>query len=105
MKETEHHQMELEATYPSGAEEWYCPTCGRRFLMQWKPSYNMIVIETGDEHASHSGSSTGMPMWTPEAQPIQDAQPAVEIDEQRLRPWIEWLESVDFESWWKKDLG
>lgn len=50
------HVMHLEKTHASGAEEWHCPTCGRRFLMHWPPDYQKVVIEAGDEYAMHSGS-------------------------------------------------
>ena len=49
MYEQEQHEMVLEATHPSGEEEWFCPTCGRRFLMRWPPAYEKIVLERGDE--------------------------------------------------------
>ncbi len=32
-----HHEMVLERTHVSGVEEWYCPSCGRRFLVQLIP--------------------------------------------------------------------
>lgn len=60
MDQQEHHQMLLETTHSSGAEEWYCPTCGRRFLLRWPPSYEKVVIEPGDELATHSGSKGDM---------------------------------------------
>jgi hypothetical protein len=55
MNNAEKHEMRLEKTHNSGAEEWYCPECGRRFLMQWPPTYKKIVLEVGDEHALHQG--------------------------------------------------
>jgi hypothetical protein len=56
MDPQEHHEMMLAITHPSGAEEWYCPTCGRRFLLKWPPAYQKIILEPGDEYAAHSGS-------------------------------------------------
>jgi hypothetical protein len=50
----------LETTHSSGAEEWYCPACGRRFLLRWPPAYEKVVIEPGDEFAAHSGSKGDM---------------------------------------------
>jgi hypothetical protein len=55
-RNTERHEMILEQTHAGGAEEWYCPTCGRRFLMQWPPNFKRIVLECGDENAIHTGS-------------------------------------------------
>jgi hypothetical protein len=60
MYEQEHHEMVLETTHASGAEEWFCPTCGRRFLLRWPPTYEKIILEPGDEHAAHSGSKGEM---------------------------------------------
>src|SRR5215207_533686 len=62
MSEQQRHEMVLETTHPSGAEEWYCPTCGRRFLLNWPPAYKKIVLNTGDELASHSGGKGGLQM-------------------------------------------
>ncbi len=44
-----HHEMTLQETHISGVEEWYCPDCGRRFLVQWPPAYKMIILEQGDK--------------------------------------------------------
>lgn len=48
------HDMELVQVHSSGAEEWCCPICERRFIIQWPPHYQKIVLETGDEYAFHS---------------------------------------------------
>jgi hypothetical protein len=45
--------MELIQRYKTGAEDWYCPTCHRRFIIQWPPNYKKIVMETGNEYAFH----------------------------------------------------
>ena len=60
MNEQLRHEMVLETTHPSGAEEWYCPTCGRRFMLTWPPEYKKIVLSAGDEMASHSGGKSGL---------------------------------------------
>jgi hypothetical protein len=44
----------------SGAEEWVCPTCGRRMLMRWPPHYEKLVLEHGDESATHVGGKGGL---------------------------------------------
>ena len=62
MNEQQRHEMVLETTHPSGAEEWSCPTCGRRFLLSWPPNYQRIVLNVGDELASHSGGTGGLSM-------------------------------------------
>ena len=86
------HEMVLEMIHTSGAEEWYCPTCGRRFLMQWPPDYKKVVLEPGDEYAIHSAGKGGVS--------IQSAQVLEEEDELRLEVWQEWMEKVNFESLW-----
>jgi hypothetical protein len=65
MYEQEQHEMQIERSHPSGAEEWYCPTCGRRFLMQWPPAYSKIILQPGDEYAIHTGGKGGLSMGTP----------------------------------------
>jgi hypothetical protein len=60
MYEQPTHQMQLETTHSSGAEEWACPICGRRFIMQWPPAYSRTILEAGDENVSHSGSKGEM---------------------------------------------
>ena len=49
------HEMVLEDRQASGAEEWWCPDCGRRLLLRWSPSYAKVVLARGDEHAVHAG--------------------------------------------------
>jgi hypothetical protein len=92
MNDQQQHEMVLEKSHPSGAEEWYCPICGRRFLMQWPPAYEMIVLEPGDLYARHSGSKGGLKIGT--AQGTKQEQD--EISEEGLRPWIEALDNLDF---------
>jgi hypothetical protein len=99
----EHHQMVLEKTYTSGAEEWHCPTCGRRFVMTWTPSYKRIILESGDEYAVHSGGK-GIPgMVTPQlGVNLSKASPDDEAtrDDPLMTPWLDWMESSGFENLW-----
>ncbi len=97
----EHHIMVLENTHPSGAEEWYCPTCGRRILMQWPPNYSMVTLIAGDQYAIHSGSNGGLRIKETEPTPIGE-YPLNEEERATLRPWQEWFDSIDFESLWKE---
>ncbi len=60
MSEQQHHTMCLVDTDASGAEEWFCPTCGRCFLLRWPPMYQKTVLDPGDEHATHSGGKGGL---------------------------------------------
>lgn len=88
------HHMLLETTHPSGAEEWFCPTCGRRFLMHWPPAYNKIVLEPGDEYAIHDGDKGGLHLHSPHVEPGDDS-PAV--DRREGDSWAEWLDDLDFD--------
>ncbi len=65
MFESSSHQMELATTLPTGEEEWFCPTCGRRFLMQWAPAYKKVILAPGDEYAIHRGGKGGVQIGPP----------------------------------------
>jgi hypothetical protein len=95
------HEMILATIHPSGAEEWFCPTCGRRFLMQWPPAYNKVILVPGDESAIHSGGKGSLSMdlfQTQQERPREEEE--VAVDEDRLQPWVEWMEAVNFERFW-----
>jgi|SRR6266496_4491123 len=94
-----HHEMVLERTHVSGVEEWYCPSCGRRFLVQWPPSYKMIVIEQGEKDARHNVSKVNA--RTKSIQVTKKKEIGA-IEEFRLIPWIQWMEKVNFDSMWNK---
>ena len=101
----EPHEMILEKTHDSGAEEWYCPSCGRRFLMQWPPEYKKVVLEQGDENAAHTGGKGDIKMGPPRVDlyttdPVSDE----DLESESLQPWLEWFNQKDFESLWHKDL-
>lgn len=112
--ELQRHEMVLEKTHESGAEEWYCPVCGRRFLMQWPPNYKKIILEPGDEYAVHNGGKGGLEMGAPHLalksdEFVQDAadrnapEDTIKLsaqDEARLVKWEQWLDQMDFESLW-----
>ena len=96
----QHHEMVLEKIHESGAEEWFCPVCGRRFLMQWPPNYSRIVLEPGDETAIHSGGKGNLQMNVTEVQEAEEE--LVAIDAPELVPFEEWCERIDFENLWNK---
>ena len=56
----ERHEMILGGREQSGAEEWYCPACGRRMLLRWPPDYEKTVLEHGDDSAVHVGGKGGL---------------------------------------------
>lgn len=57
---SEQHEMILNRCVESGAEEWFCPTCGRRELLRWPPSYERVVLKAGDLAAFHFGTKGGV---------------------------------------------
>ena len=95
----QHHQMHLAKTHPSGAEEWLCPTCGRRTLMHWQPQDEKLdfhVIEAGDLYAIHVGSKGGFQIGSPNV--ITDDQEPVLSKE--LRDALEEvLGDIGFDDW------
>lgn len=94
-----YHEMILEKTHISGVEEWYCPTCGRRFLVQWPPAYKMIIIEAGDKDIRHNVSRSNSRIGPRQ---VRQFEASDLTDEFRLIPWIKWMEKVDFDSMWGK---
>lgn len=87
------HEMQLDKTHPSGAEEWFCPTCGRRLLMRWPPNYNKLVLEAGDEFAIHSGGKGGLRLGLPQ---VREAEEPLLSDELRAA-LEEVLKDIDFD--------
>ncbi|BCX05727.1 MAG: hypothetical protein KatS3mg053_3665 [Candidatus Roseilinea sp.] len=94
------HVMTLVKTYPSGADEWICPQCGRHFVMQWPPHYKRIILQAGDEHVYHSASKGGLLLGHPEIAPLDDVDGATQQDDDAtngaLEVWSEWLDQLDF---------
>jgi len=85
---TKEHRMQLVHTFASGAEEWKCPSCDHRLIVQWYPEYQKIVLEIGNECVIHNTSKGALVVQCPE-------QPETE-----LNPWLEWMDRVDFEQLW-----
>ncbi|MDH6110829.1 hypothetical protein P3T36_004403 [Kitasatospora sp. MAP12-15] len=49
------HEMRPVGRLSCGAEEWACPTCGRRVTLAGPPEPGLTVLEPGDESAVHVG--------------------------------------------------
>lgn len=62
MSQPEQHEMQIQTKYESGTELWYCPTCGRTFLLHLPPQYKKTILNIGDESAVHSGGKGGLQM-------------------------------------------
>lgn len=68
------HEMVLEKTHPSGAQEWYCPTCGRRIRLQYHAAEDRLDVETvqvGNQLVPHFGSQGGLRIKKPATNPIK----------------------------------
>lgn len=88
------HRMELDRTHPSGVEEWYCPTCGRRFVAQWAPETRRLILDPGDAHIPHRGGDASLTITVgpgdgEHAPPLSDAE--------ANSPWADWLNSLDLD--------
>ncbi len=104
MHEQEQHEMQLESISSIGTEEWFCPICERRLLkLNWHPDSRQIVVQVGNENADHSHEGDSLRDDRPSVRQAEEAGPSAE-QERRLGPWLEWMEEVDFDSWWKDNL-
>jgi hypothetical protein len=96
----EQHEMVLELTHSSGAEEWYCPVCGRRMTITWEP-WKKIVLEQGDMYAAHSGSKGGLRLGSIGISQGNElklpSSPDFSSEDRYLAPWSQWLENVDLD--------
>lgn len=93
----EQHVMNLVQKFATGAEEWRCPACGRRFIMQWPPNYKKIMLEVGDENAVHSGSSTNLSIEKP---PVASLDADALSEDPWLTPWMDWAQRTNFQQRW-----
>ena len=91
-----------------GTEEWYCPNCGRRLLLNWVPQFEKVVLEAGDQYAIHTGDLDNAPTTPADTMPSDDIafqdQVDLSMEDARLLPWMKWLDEVDFENLWNRDI-
>jgi hypothetical protein len=86
----ESHEMRLETLYPSGAEEWLCPQCGRRFVAQWEPQFRRVILEQGQNNIIHQGQARNL---------LEDVAVNPEESDSGLQDvWKELLDKLDFDS-------
>jgi hypothetical protein len=104
MNEQQRHEMVLQTTHPSGAEEWYCPSCQRRMTITWQP-WKIIILEPGDINATHSGGKGGLRLnqlqIDPDPQGNLPAEP--QIEDPYLAPWQRWLDKNDPDDFWDEE--
>lgn len=102
----EQHEMILEITHSSGAEEWYCPTCGRRMTLTWQP-WKKIILEVGNIYAAHSGSKGGLRAGPLQITKDNDDVPSLATEQfgedPHLAPWLRWLDEIDLDDLWDKE--
>jgi hypothetical protein len=100
------HEMILDKTHSSGAEEWYCPSCQRRLAITWHP-WKKIVLEPGDNQAVHGGSKGGLQLNASQINPEnKEDHPSAtgSLDEDPyLDPWRRWLEKKDSDDFWNEE--
>jgi hypothetical protein len=106
MSEEQRHEMVLETTHPSGAEEWYCPTCGRRMTITWQP-WKKVVLEPGDLHAAHGGSKgilkIGPLRFNMEGEHASLSGTEPSVEDPYLAPWERWLEKMNWDDLWNEE--
>ena len=107
MNQQQHHEMVLEKTHLSSAEEWHCPICGRRMLLSREPKFRKIVLDVGDEFATHSGGKGGLGIGliqvaTEDDTILQNRVPETLLEDVWLVPWMEWMDEVCFKNLWNK---
>ncbi len=89
------HEILVVKKHESGAEEWFCPTCGRRFIVQWTPQYQCIVLSSGDEAAIHNIGRGALVVLNHE----------VPLDDSSLDPFHAWLRGIDLGDALDQDLN
>jgi hypothetical protein len=72
MSNPERHEMQLQRTFPSGAQEWFCPECKRWMVIHHdsvRGKVKIVVLETGDALAGHFGGTKGVVVTESQIQP------------------------------------
>jgi len=100
------HTMVLVRSHETGAEEWLCPTCGRRFVMQWPPKFKRIILNAGDDTVRHAASKGGLSFAQVEVSNAtgtggagltdSSASAADAPDTLSVEAWLEAIEELDF---------
>lgn len=94
--DTHAHAMTLTTTHPSGAQEWECPICGRKFVMQLSPNFKRVILVEGDAYATHTTGTSELRMTA-----VQIARPTAEQNEiaaEQLDVWLDHINDIDFDA-------
>ncbi|MEW6401947.1 MAG: hypothetical protein AB1649_09115 [Chloroflexota bacterium] len=107
MHQHEHHDMFLEKVHPSGVEEWHCATCDKCVLVAWKPTFSIATREADGRYLVHRLSKDGLKVESTEivslSQIIQPEGSKTFSEEERLAPWLAWMEETGFEHLWEDE--
>jgi len=91
-----------------GTEEWFCPNCGRRLLVNWNPKFKRTVLIPGDQSVTHSGfKNQSQPEETLSLESEETfTRPTAEapIEESRLIPWSLWMDKSNFANLWSDSV-
>jgi hypothetical protein len=93
MVSEQRHEMKLTVTHPSGAEEWMCPECGRRFVAEWEPKFRRVFIERGQDDVVHVGNGMGS-LHLNVDRPDEDPGNGTRLQD----VWKKYLDKLDFDS-------
>jgi hypothetical protein len=72
MSNPERHEMQLQRSFPSGAQEWFCPECKRWMVLHHdreRGKTKIVVLEAGDALAGHFGGTNGVVVAGSQIQP------------------------------------
>lgn len=83
MNQEQKHRMNLVDTHPSGVEEWHCPHCEHRMVLQWMPYKKMILAE-GDNYALHSAYKGDFQFMSAEVESQSEIESQSEAEEQTI---------------------
>ena len=97
--QTPAHEMMLVKIYETGVEEWLCPICGRRLMMQRPPQFRRIILAMGDELVSHTASQESLRLVGAEdANTTATPRTSSHTDDAQLatmRVWADWIDQLD----------
>ena len=90
MRSEQSHDMQLETIHPSGAEEWACPKCSRRFVAQWFPIFRRVILEPGEVTIAHKNTGTNLQMQISNEDKSSDGTELGDV-------WRKLIDKLDFD--------
>ncbi|MBE2222977.1 MAG: hypothetical protein IAF02_15640 [Anaerolineae bacterium] len=95
MNQQQKHQMNLVQTHSSGVEEWRCPQCDHRFVMQWDP-YKKLILEEGDSYSLHSARKGDLQIQMTEVQHKSESEDTTFLSDELRSALDDFLKDMDF---------